>query len=104
MVTPEPFPTTRAVTLRELAAFLRLRPRSARELIKAWINLHDFPEPLPCTAIWYGHALNQWFARQTGMVAGEYAATAEDGTVDPFLARERRRSETPRTRSNHQEI
>lgn len=100
---PAHFQTDRAVTLSELARYLRIRPRIARELLKRWINFHDFPPPLPHTFTWDSHALNLWFARQARMVAGGFAATAEDGTVDPFLARERRRSEKAATRPNHQE-
>jgi len=46
--------------------------------------------------------LEQGKSRQAGLVAGGYAAAAEDGSTDPFLARERRRSESTASRTDYQ--
>lgn len=97
-----PFSPSRAVTLRELAAFMRMRPRELRALLVMLIDHHAFPTPVPLTTVFHPIALNEWFATQAGWVAGEYASTAASGDSDPFLARIRRRSENAPARPDHQ--
>jgi hypothetical protein len=104
MVVPHhPFPTSRAVTVRELAAFLRMRSREFLPTIRRLVSNHEFPTPIAGTGVFDPIALNNWFARQAGLVAVDNAATAGDGTSDPFLQRERRRIEKTALRSNHQQ-
>ncbi len=99
---PHPFSTSRAVTVRELAAFLRMRSREFLPTIRRMVSNHEFPTPIAGTGVFDPIALNNWFARQAGLVAVDNAATAQDG-IDPFLQRERSRIEKTAVRPNHQQ-
>lgn len=102
-MTAYPFATSRAVTVTELAAFLRIRSREFLPILWRMVSAHEFPTPIPGTRVFDPLALNNWFARGAGLVAVDNAATAEDGTSDPFLERERRRIEETALRSSHQQ-
>lgn len=71
---------------------MRMRPRDFRSLFSTLVSSYEFPQTIPGTPVFDPNALNNWFARQSGMVAGGNAATTEDGG-DPFLQRERSRIE-----------
>ncbi len=96
------FPVDQAISVRDFARYLRINQRATRALLETWISEHAFPGPLPFTDRWDPLAVDEWFARQAGWVAGEQAASPEDAHSEPFLARERSRSEKTALRTNHQ--
>ncbi len=85
-----------------MAAFMRMQPRALRSLLTMLVTSYAFPKPIPCTTAFDPVAVNNWFARQSGLVAVGNAATAQDG-IDPFLQRERSRIEKTALHSGHQQ-